>query len=193
MIHSYNRSQTIKAVLLISGGVFYSWLAYLFFAYSGVFLDHQFRLQIPEIMHVCIGLAGLAGIWITGYRVWKSGGGLYSYHDSALYHNFGRASGGSFMLEMYAHRVTGTAYILSQIFLAGPLWILKAASLLYGLIPYSSQLEAKLEQTLAILRAANKWQGLGEYPTALKEILHLAQMGLIDFSAFKGAPRFKAR
>ena len=96
------------------------------------------------------------------------------------------------MTDFYAHRITGPAYLLGQIFMAGPQWLLRAWTLICSRISYSAELESNLEHTLATLRAANKWQGMNEYPNVKTEILYLAQMGLIDFSAHKGTPRFKA-
>lgn len=71
--------------------------------------------------------------------------------------------------------------------------LFKARTLLTSRITESAELTARLEETLASLRAADKWQSLNEYQKAKTEILYLAQMGLIDFSGKKGAPRFKIR
>lgn len=53
-------------------------------------------------------------------------------------------------------------------------------------------METKLSDTLAVLRTANQWQAITDYPERTEEILFLARMGLIDFSAAKGVPRIKA-
>lgn len=193
MIKRYNQSQTIKAVLLFIGGLICCGLAYLFFRTLPVFLAWQFNYPLPKMVPVCIGLIGLAATWFSGYRTWKNRGGLFSYHESGLYHDLGDGTTGAIVTDFYAHRVTAPAYLLGQVFLAGPLWILRAWTLLHGRIPYSAELESSLEDTLAKLRAANKWQGPGEYPEARAEILYLAQMGLIDFSDYDGVPRFKVR
>ena len=192
MIHRYNHSQTLKAVLYIIGGLVCCSLAYLFFRYLPVFVAWQFHYALPTAVAIGIGLAGEAVTWFSGYRTWKSRGGLFSYHESGLYHDLGTDTTGAVVTDFYAHRVTGPAYLLGQLFMAGPLWILKAWTLLHSRIPHSAELESRLEDTLAVLRSANKWQGLSEYPHAHTEILHLAQMGLIDFSAHNGVPRFEA-
>jgi hypothetical protein len=97
------------------------------------------------------------------------------------------------VVDFYAHRVTGPAYILSQVFLAGPLLLFRAATLVKSLLPSGGDLEERLGSTLGLIRSANKWQSLNDYPNNKTEILYLAQMGLIDFSAHKGTPRFKAK
>ncbi|MDB6072148.1 MAG: hypothetical protein JWL81_3319 [Verrucomicrobiales bacterium] len=93
----------------------------------------------------------------------------------------------------HAHRVTGPAFVLGQLFLSGPLGILRGWTLLNSRIPESADLESRLENTLVVLRAANKWQGFGDHPELKNEILHLAQMDLIDFSAREHTARFKAK
>ncbi|MEK0451611.1 MAG: hypothetical protein RL088_3879 [Verrucomicrobiota bacterium] len=193
MIHRFNRSQTTKAVVLIIGGLFCCWLAFLFFRYATVFLGSQFRQSLPRWLPDVVGFAGLAASWVSGYRVWKADGGLFGYHESGLYHDLGDASAGAFMMDRYMHRVTGPAYLLGQVFMAGPLWILKSCTLLRSRIAYSPGLESALEQTLATLRAAAKWEGIADHPDSRNEIYLLARMGLIDFSAHKGTPRLKAR
>ena len=120
-------------------------------------------------------------------------GGLSGYHESGLYHDLGEDTAGAWGVDFYAHRVTGPAYVLGQIFMAGPQFILRSLTLLRRRIARSDELESRLENTLDALRAANQWQGIHEYPELRREILYLAQMGLIDFSAHNGRPRFKAR
>ena len=193
MIKHYNQSQTIKAIFLSIGGLFCCWLAYLFFRYVPVFLAWQFGHTLSEHIAVCIGLLGLAATWFSGYRTWKARGGLFGYHESGLYHDLGEDSAGALVVDFYAHRVTGPAYALGQIFMAGPQFILRALTLLRSRIAHSAELEFRLEDTLQTLRLANKWQGLQDHPASRTEILYLAQMGLIDFSGHNGRPRFKAR
>lgn len=193
MIRRYNRSQTIKAILLVIAGLFCCWLAYLFFRYIPAFIISRFGYPLSAPVAIGIGILGLAVGCFTGYQAWKARGGLFSYHESGLYHDLGGHTAGAEVVDFYAHRVTAPAYVLAQIFMAGPIFLLKAWTLLRSRITDSADLESRLETTLSMLQAANKWQGLNEYPNAKTEILYLAQIGLIDFSAHKGTPRFKAR
>ncbi len=193
MISRYNQSQTIKAIVLSIVGLCCCWLAYLFFRYVPVSLAWQFGHTLPPHIATGIGIFGLAAAWFSGYRTWKARGGLFGYHESGLYHDLGEDTAGAFVVDFYAHRVTGPAYVLGQIFMAGPQFILRSLTLLRSRIAHSTELEARLETTLDALRAANKWQGIHEYPELRSEILYLAQMDLIDFSGHNGTPRFKAR
>jgi hypothetical protein len=193
MIRRYNQMQTIKAIFFLIGGVCCCGLAFLFFRYLPVFVAWQFGHSLPASVAVGIGLLGLAAAWFSGYRTWKAKGGLFGYHESGLYHDLGEDSAGATVVDFYAHRVTGPAYMLGQIFMAGPQGILNSLTLLRSRITRSDALETRLETTLATLQAANKWQGLNDYPEWRSEILYLAQMGLIDFSGRNGNPRFKAK
>lgn len=191
MINRYNRKQIILSAFAAIGGFVCCYLTYLFFRYVPAFVAAEFGYRMTSSMSVASGLLGLAAAFFSGYRVWQRGGGLYGYHESALYHDWGGTAGGS-VVDFYAHRVTGPAYLLSQIFLAGPLLVFRTTTLLNSLIPANPELEERLRGTLGAIRTAKKWQSLNEYPDHKAEVLYLAQMGLIDFSAFKGTPRIKA-
>jgi len=193
MIRRYNQRQTIKAIFYLMSGVCCCGLAFLFFRYLPVFVAWQFGHTLSKAIAVAFGLLGLAVVWYSGYRTWKARGGLFGYHESGLYHDLGEDSAGALVVDFYAHRITGPAYLIGQIFMAGPLGILKSFTHLRSRIARSDVLEARLESILAALRTANKWQGLQDHPEWRREILYLAQMGLIDFSARNGNPRFKAK
>ena len=141
-----------------------------------------------------IAIAALAGVTWSGYHTWKRGQGFQTYVESALYHNLAGAAdtGGAEVVDYYARQVTGPAFVLSQIFLGGPLFALRGWRHFQQLLPNEAGLEQKLHSMLGILRQANKWQAITEYPGQEREILMLAQMKKIDFSAHKGIPRFKA-
>jgi hypothetical protein len=120
------------------------------------------------------------------------GGGLQSYHESGFYHDLGEDTAGAVMVDHHFHGITGSAHILSQLFLAGPLLLLRVGTLIASRLPANSRLETRLSDSLAVLRTANKWQAITDYPERTEEILFLARMGLIDFSSAKGVPRIKA-
>lgn len=192
MIRRYNRHQILMTVLAVAGGLACYFLAYLFFRYVPAFGARQFGFHVSSGMENAISIGCLIALTFSGWRTWQAGGGLRGYHESALYHDLGDDTAGAFIVDFYAHRVTGPAHVLSQMFLGGPLLLLRSRTLIASLLPHSSRLEAKLVETLALLRRANKWQSIKDYPGLETEILHLAQMGEIDFSAVKGTPRIKA-
>ncbi len=192
MILRYNSLQIIVALMAIIGGAFFTWIGWLFFRWIPVFLFYQFGSELSSQTADLIGTMGLLAIYFSGYRQWKAKGGLRSYHESALYHELTIESGGAAAVDLYAHRITAPAHVLSQLFLAGPLLLFKACSNFASLISRAEGMEERTGRVLSELRAANKWQGFQDHPNAREEILLLAQMGQIDFGIVKGVPRFKA-
>jgi len=192
MIRRYNFHQILRAVFFLFGGLLCYFLAYLFFRHIPVYIGHSFGYPLSSGAAKGVTAFALSVINLGGYRTWQAGGGLRGYHESALYHDLGEETGGAVGVGFYAHRITGTAHILSQIFLAGPLGLLNTCTALRSLIPPSQQLEGKLQDALETLQVANKWQPITDHSDITEEILYLARMGKIDFSAAKGIPRIKA-
>jgi hypothetical protein len=192
MIARFNLKQTLLAFLCLIGGIVSYGLAYLFFRYLPAFVAGNFGHPFSSTTANIVAGVALLLVTVSGYRVWLKRGGFYGYHESALYHDLGEDSAGAVVVDYYARRITGPAYVLGQIFLAGPLLMFRAVTLLASRVPLSSALEEKLKFVLMNLRSINKWQSLEEYPLVRQEILYLARMGQIDFSAHKGTPRIKA-
>ena len=192
MIARYNRAQITLALLALVCGLICCFLAWLFFRFLPVLILDSVGFKTPPWGAVLMGWLGLSAVIGSGYRNWKARGGLYSYHESALYHELDSRTGGAAMLDFYTHRVTGPAYIISQVLLAGPTMLFRARTLVASLVPNTPERESKLSATLEVLRAADKWQPLSEYPDSEIEIYYLARMGLIDFAPNKGNPRIKA-
>ncbi len=192
MIRRYNRYQLFRAALYLIGGILCYYLAWLFFRHVPVLIAYQFKIPFSAQASLTVAVLGLAAVSFSGYRSWRAGGGLQGYHESALYHDLGDDTAGAFIVDFYAHRITGPAHVLSQVFLAGPVFLLRVPTLIANLLPTTAGLEGRLLETLAILRAANKWQPITDYPNLKSEVLYLAQIGKIDFSTAKGVPRIKA-
>lgn len=167
-------------------------LAWLFFRYASALVLEMFRYSTQWA--VVIGIAALGVITWSGFHTWKRGEGFKSYVESSLYTNLSRSAdtAGAEVVDYYTQRITGPAHVLSQIFLGGPLFALRGLRHFRQLLPNEAGLEQKLHAMLGVLRKANKWQAITEYPGQEREILMLAQMKQIDFSAHKGIPRFKA-
>jgi hypothetical protein len=192
MIRRYNRHQTIMAVLCLLGGIVCCFLTWVFFRYVPPFAAWQFGFKWSPAVSNTVATLGVAAVFLSGYRTWRAGGGLQGYHESALYHDLGEDTSGACVVDFYAHRITGPAHVLSQLFLAGPLLLLRVNTLIASRVPDSSRLESSLADTLAVLRDLNKWQAITDHPERTTDILYLARMGLIDFSTAKGVPRIKA-
>jgi len=192
MIRRYNLHQKLIAVIALAGSVLCYFLTWLFFRHVPAVAASQFGFPLATGTANLVAALGILVTTGSGYRIWRAGGGLGGYHESALYHDLGEETAGAFVVDLYAHRITGPAHALSQVFLAGPLLLLRVGTLVASHIPFSGEREKKLKATLGILRGANKWQPITDYPNHTEEILFLSRMGLIDFSAAKGVPRIKA-
>ncbi len=190
MLAAYNRSQILKAVFLALAGVICYLIAWVFFKFGLMMIFSGFRLPMVWVPWLTVG--ALLVITGSGYRQWQQGGGFKTYVESSLFHDLGEDSGSAVWADHYARQVTGPAYIVSQVCLGGPLFLLKARKHFQQRLGAEPGLEERLKKVLALLRAANKWQSIDEYPPHRREILMLAQMKQIDFSAHKGTPRVKA-
>lgn len=192
MITAYNRSKLIRATLFLLVSLTSFTLTFFFFC-----LGAEPALELAgwsTSWSNWIALAALAGVLWSGLHTWRSKQGLQAYSESSFYHDIGGASGttGGHAVDYMARDYTGTAYVLSQIILSGPLFLMRGIQELRMRLPEEAGLELKLTETLHALRQANKWQGMGDYPGREREILLLARMKQIDFSAHSGKPRFKA-
>lgn len=193
MIASYNRKQLLLAVLAALGSLICYGLAFGFF--MGAFLLAAAALELPHLNDHAPWFATVVVVVITisGYRTWKSRGGYYRYDQSGMYHR--TAQGRVAMIDLAGvdpNQVTGWAYLLGQVFLSGPLLALRAMANVRNRIPLEHGLENRLQAVLERLQSADKWQGEAEYREELREILLLARMRKIDFSAAKGTARFRA-
>lgn len=193
MISTYNRSKLIRAALFLLVSLTSFTLAFFFFRF-GAALTLKLAGWSTSWSY-WIALAALAGVLWSGLHTWRSKQGFQVYSESSFYHDIGGASGttGGHAVDYMAREYTGTAYVLSQIILSGPLFLMRGLQELRMRLPQEAGLELKLNETLNALRQANKWQGMGDHPGREKEILLLARMKQIDFSVHSGQPRFKAQ
>jgi hypothetical protein len=192
MISEFNRGQIVFGVLSFLGGLLCYALAWLFFRYGAAIVLHAVGFSTTTAPWVAA--VALAGITFSGWRTWQNGQDFQTYAESALYHDLGGAAdtAGAHVVDHYMGKVTGPAHVLSQLFLGGPLLLFRGLHRFRRLVPNEDGLDQKLARLLAVLHAANKWQGLSDYPGQEREVLLLAHMKKIDFSAHKGQARFKA-
>ncbi len=161
MIARYNFIQIVRALLALVGGLISFYLAYLFFRYMSAFVAWNFHSAWSPQTAKLIAYLCLVLISVSGYRTWRTGGGFYGYHESALFHDLGENSASAVVADYYARKLTGPAYYLSQLFLAGPLLLLRAGTLVKGMLPNDPELENRLKDTLVILKSANVAVALG--------------------------------
>ncbi len=191
MIAGYNRKELLLAVLCAVGSAVAYAIAYLFFKFAFSFVVSHFGY--PELSAHSEVVSGVILILISlsGYFTWRKRGGFFSYFDSGLYHNVHQGNSSGLVVDLYMHRVTGPAYLLSQVFLGAPLLAMQSITHFRNRVRVDRQLEERLRENLEKVHRANKWQSLAAYGEDKEEILLLAKMRKIDFSPTKGTVRAK--
>jgi hypothetical protein len=189
MIEKHNTKQALFAAWYALMGIAVYVAGY--WLIRGIFWFGGLGLSLAIVHLIIVGFLLL--VTIAGYVAWKKRGGFASYYDSGLFVELDVDSGGARAVEYYADRVAAPAYALSQCFMAGPLWLLRAWAHWRNRLAPRPGLNEQLSETLTRLRAANKWQGLRDYPAHdHAAILLLGKTGHIDISFAKGSPRFNA-
>jgi hypothetical protein len=122
---------------------------------------------------------------VNGFWKWRKGEGYRVFADTAFYVALSPESGGAVMTQFYLHRVTGLAYLLSQLFLAGPWQLFTGLKRFRSLLPNDAALEMRMSELLAKLRAIGKWEPALKYQEHAKELGALIRCGLVEFSATK--------
>ncbi len=194
MIVRFNRRQTLRAILALVLSVLSLGLAFLFFRFALGSISRSFDLDWEGRTVVVGSILIVLLIFI---------GGLFSYSRSyghseltesdLLLDSLDSSTGGSHFVGHYARRITGPAYFLSQLFLAGPLQMGKAVSCLRSRIAVSRDLETDLVSTLAFAREKAMWHGVAEYSGREKYLSYLIRMGFVEYSSRKGRVRFIER
>lgn len=192
MIARYNRQQFLLGIWNVLLSAIGFGAAWLFFRYVPAWGAKQFGYSVSPVVSIMIAAVVLLLITWSGIRHAKRTGGFYGFAESSLNLRLDESMGSALMVENYVGRVTGPAYVLSQLFLAGPLCASRARKHFYNRVKIRLGLEQRLKEVLAELRRCNKWQTFRDHPQSQPEILLLAHMELIDFSTAKEEPRFKA-
>ncbi|MBN8422053.1 MAG: hypothetical protein J0L73_24265 [Verrucomicrobia bacterium] len=192
MIAEFNRGQIVWGVFGLAGSVVCYVLTWLLLQRVATALLGAFNLSATH----ATWLSWLMVIVMTfsGWRTWKGGQGFENYGESVFSPDLAGSDERVWSRKMDnpGQELRGTAYVLSQLFLSGPLLMLKSLERLKSLIQEEAGLESKLAEMLEVLRVANKWQGLADHPGREREIWLLGRMKQIDFSQYEGNVRFKA-
>ena len=137
---------------------------------------------------MCAALGTLI-VLVVGYRRWKDGQGHYGFEDSGIHVQLEPVSGGAFMTQLYAQRVTAPAYLFGQLFLAAPMQALKAKQLIATRIPVMHGLGERLNVLLGEMTQVGKWQDAAVYEDRWTELRYLVHMGKVEYSDKKGRVR----
>ena len=186
MIRRYNIGQAFAAAGNIALSLIGYVAAYAFFYFGVNFAgDSLLRDYDPNWGHAAAAGA-LIALTIGGVLRARRGDGHYGYEGAGVYHDLDPVSGGAVAVDYYAHRVTAPAYVLSQLFLAGPLRFMRALQNLRNRIAPEHGLEGRLTSLLHDIRAREKWHDVRDYDERRREVAILVRMDKVEFSARKG-------
>jgi hypothetical protein len=186
VIERFNREQLIRAVLhFVLGGIIL-WITWWAFYWAAWLVMREFWKTTPvSVANVASALTGL--VFVSGVVQWVRGGkGYQVFKDTPFYASIDHVSGGAFMMQLYTHRITGLAYILSQLFLGGPWQICQGVARLRGRLPNDPKLELRMREVLGWMRASGQWETAMKYQDNSEELGALIRCGLVEFSATKG-------
>lgn len=191
VIARYNLRQTLLAILSVCVGLCAFAVAWWFFNGASGFAIWRLGGSVTALQQSLIAWACVLLIAIGGYFRWRIGDGYHQFHDSGMMPTVEPHTGLGLEVHTSANRIGAWSYLLGQIFLAGPLQILRALDRLRMRIPNSPVLENELIAFRDQLRAKKRWLPISEFAGREQHIDFLARLGLVDFSPRKGT--LKAR
>ena len=121
--------RTFKFSVFCVLGLFFYALCYAFFWAATWFIFYSFKSESGDYAHGVAMIAVLTAS-LSAIRLVREARSFYGPEESPLIGTGEHGSTASLLFEHYGNRVTGTAYLLGQLFLAGPFCIIKSLSYL---------------------------------------------------------------
>ncbi|MEM9479942.1 MAG: hypothetical protein AAGA58_09850 [Verrucomicrobiota bacterium] len=191
---NYSRHLNQRIILRIVWSLFKAVVGYFLAGFVSYwmfrFLNYQFSLDLKEPVILALTAAFLAVLTLSGWLQWKKER-AYNYEDFGFYPGFEPTTTGGAVVEMYAHRVSGVAFILTKLFLLGPIGLLDAIKYSRSFVPDSPTVVRETGMLLESIRAKEKWHSASEYAGQETALSILIRLRLVDFSEKKG--RLKAK
>lgn len=186
MIERYNRQQLIHGLLNLVLGAVILWITWMIFRGVAWVILTQFWKKPPVPLDtVALALTGI--IFVSGVVQWARGAeGYQVFKDTVFHASLEHVSGGSYIIDRYTRRVTGVAYLFSQLFLAGPWQVCKGVARLRSRLPNDPKLELRMREVLGWMRASGQWETAMKYRDNSEELGALIRCGLVEFSVTKG-------
>lgn len=117
-----------KLCIFLAFGLFAYALCYGFFWAAGWFMLYSFLKTTPREYAHLAGIIAVLIATLSALNLLREARSFYEAEKSPLVGTGRHDSTASRLFEHYGNRVTGTAYLLGQLFLAGPFCMIKAAS-----------------------------------------------------------------
>lgn len=190
MIKTFNRQQVLYGCLRAALSLFLFAITYTFFHFIASLFVEEFELDVAPKVIISIASACVLGVAATGFFRWKNGQGHFTMAEANIPDNTDTSL---LNWHVYQKDLTSNAtsvYLLTTLFLAAPIQLLKAYDHFQSLIPQDSALETRMLEFLNQLQAINQWQDFNAHPGWERELIFLIKMGRIQYSAQKG--RIKA-
>ena len=185
MIERYNREQLLRGVLNLVFGAVILAITWLFFRVVAGVVMGGFWKQAP-LSYETAATVLMTIVFVSGAVQWARGGESYRvFKDTDFYASLDHVSAGAFMTQRHVHRITGIAYVLSQVFLGGPWQICKGYARLRSRLPNDPKLEARMREVLGWMRTSGQWETAMKYRDNAEELGALIRCGLVEFSATK--------
>jgi len=186
MIKKFNQQQIIFGCLrgLLSLVLFV--FTYAFFSFITSFFAVNFGFDVPQKVVVAIASFCVLAVAISGFRRWKNGQGHFTMAEASIPDN---TDTNLFSRNIAQQDLTSNAtaiYLLTTLFLAAPIQLLKAYDHFQALIPLDDALENRMLNLLSQLQGLNKWQNFNAHAGAERELIFLIKMSKVQYSPTKG-------
>ncbi len=187
MIRRFNRRQRIRAVGSILIGIVAYLLAFAFFYFVANRAASMLPPGLPDCFESAASASILAIITVSGWiRHRRNEAADLSV---AVMWKGDVDMPGAFVAQDRINQVSATAWMLSQLFLAGPQRILQAFDLWRSCLPVGTDLEQRMLLLLRELRSRNQWVPVESFQQHGEALAALIRTGHVEFSSIKGRLR----
>ena len=187
MLRRFNRRQRIRAVGSILIGIVAYLLAFAFFYFVANRAASMLPPGLPDWFESAASASILAIITVSGWIRHRRNEAA-DLSDAVMWKGDVDMPG-AFVAQDRINQVSATAWMLSQLFLAGPQRILQAFDLWRSCLPVGTDLEQRMLLLLRELRSRNQWVPVESFQQHGEALAALIRTGHVEFSSIKGRLR----
>jgi hypothetical protein len=184
MIRRFNRRQRIRAVGSFLIGVVAYFLAFGFFHFIAGRAASMLPPGIPDRIEITVSASVLTLITLSGWIRHRRN--VPAELSDAVMWKGEVETPGAGIAQLRINQVSSTAWMLSQLFLAGPLRILQAVDMWRSCLPVGTGLEQRMELLLRELKSRDRWVPVESFKDHWEPMAALIRTGHVDFSSIKG-------
>lgn len=187
MIRSFNRRQRIRAVLSVLIGIVSYLLAFGFFYFVANRAASMLPPGLPGWFESAVSSSVLVIITASGWIRHRRNEEA-DLSDAVMWKGDVDMPG-AFVAQVRINQVSSSAWMLSQVFLAGPMRILRAVDLWRSCLPVGTELEQRMLVLLRELKSRNQWVPVEPFQHHGEALAALIRTGHVEFSSIKGRLR----